>query len=381
MNLNKFQKISISFFLIVFLFSAFSFVFSENNVLVAAEVNPCCLLDSGCESECSPPSVDSSSNSQSNQNKQSNINVSCKDEKGEYKYPWCQEAEKGIAPLVSQFYKIALGLAGASALGVLIYGSILWTLSGAVTSKQDAMEWISGALWGLALLLGAYLILNTINPQLTILGDPMAKAPEVSVSALQSEAEKKFIGTGKVYDKISGADRQSDEPDSARGKPIQGTPSPDIKKLAGYSTKMNSSNTSVIIDKSDKKMYIYYYGDNKNGELIASIPTNIGSGDLTGEKNGGIKNDKITPTGDFIVTNNKNFDTSGVYNKEGANMGIAFLGISAKDQNGDYRGIGIHGSQSGTIKSPTNGCIRTNNADLPAIFSALKTGTQIKIQN
>ena len=46
------------------------------------------------------------------------------------------ETKEGIAPLVSNFYKIALGLAGASALGVLIYGSILWTLSGAVTPSK-----------------------------------------------------------------------------------------------------------------------------------------------------------------------------------------------------------------------------------------------------
>jgi len=79
-------------------------------------------------------------------------------------YPWSEE--KSPAGLVSRFYKIALGLAGAAALGVLIYGAILWTVSGAVTSKQDALEWIKGALWGLVLLLGAYLILWTINPDL-----------------------------------------------------------------------------------------------------------------------------------------------------------------------------------------------------------------------
>ncbi|MDP3014815.1 MAG: hypothetical protein Q8N28_00080 [bacterium] len=107
------------------------------------------------------------------------INLDCKTNPNAY--PWCQEAKQGIAPLVNNFYKIALGFAGASALGVLIYGAILWTLSGAVTSKQDAKEWISGALWGLALLLGAYLILWTINPQLIELKDPMKDAPEVSV--------------------------------------------------------------------------------------------------------------------------------------------------------------------------------------------------------
>lgn len=89
-------------------------------------------------------------------------------------YPW--QGAKDPADLVGRFYKIALGLVGAAALGVLIYGSIVYSLSGAVTSKQDAMEWISGALWGLALLLGAYLILSTINPQLVKLKNPIMPA-------------------------------------------------------------------------------------------------------------------------------------------------------------------------------------------------------------
>ncbi len=52
-------------------------------------------------------------------------------------------------------------------MGVLIYGAILYTVSAGNTSKQqDARSWITGAIWGLALLLAAYLILYTINPDL-----------------------------------------------------------------------------------------------------------------------------------------------------------------------------------------------------------------------
>jgi len=94
------------------------------------------------------------------------VNISC----SEYQYPWCEEGQSSPAGLIGQFYKIALGLVGACALGVLIYGAILWTLSGGVSSKQDALEWIKGAVWGLALLLAAYLILYTINPDLVNLG-------------------------------------------------------------------------------------------------------------------------------------------------------------------------------------------------------------------
>ena len=91
-----------------------------------------------------------------------------------FQYPWCnlQGEEKSPAGIVRKFYVIALGLAGAAALGVLAYGGILWTVSGAVGDKKNALDYIKGALWGVVLLLGAYLILNTINPQLVDLINP-----------------------------------------------------------------------------------------------------------------------------------------------------------------------------------------------------------------
>ncbi len=88
----------------------------------------------------------------------------------QYKYPWAGATSP--ADFVSRFYKIALGVVGGAALGVLVYGAILWTVSGAISSKQDAMEWIWAAIWGIVLLLGAYLILNTINPDLVKLKNP-----------------------------------------------------------------------------------------------------------------------------------------------------------------------------------------------------------------
>ena len=85
---------------------------------------------------------------------------------------------------MQKFYTMALATVGVAALGALIYGAILWTVSEAVSSKQDAMEWIKGALLGLVLLLGAVLLLQTINPELVKLNEPglpkPAKMPPVS---------------------------------------------------------------------------------------------------------------------------------------------------------------------------------------------------------
>ncbi|HUZ92371.1 MAG TPA: hypothetical protein VNG29_00025, partial [Candidatus Paceibacterota bacterium] len=51
------------------------------------------------------------------------------------------------------------------------YGGIKYTLAAGNPSKQsDGKEWVKGALYGLLLLVGAYLILNLINPQLTNCG-------------------------------------------------------------------------------------------------------------------------------------------------------------------------------------------------------------------
>lgn len=85
-----------------------------------------------------------------------------------YVYPWTGATTP--AGFVSKLYQVSLGLAAASALGVIIFGGIMWSLSEAVTKKEEARSWIAGGIWGLVLLLSAYLILNTINPDLVQIG-------------------------------------------------------------------------------------------------------------------------------------------------------------------------------------------------------------------
>jgi lipoprotein-anchoring transpeptidase ErfK/SrfK len=289
-----------------------------------------------------------------------------------YDYPWCgKNKPTDIADLVSKFYNYALAAVGVAALGAIIFGGIKYTVSAGNPSGQtDAISWITGAVWGLVLLLGANLLLRTINPKLVNL--EMTKLAPVKV-------ENKFNHQGTA----SGTDSHSSESNSGQGKPVMSTylQTPDVRKLGEkYVSRMNPSNTSILIDKSDKKAYVFFFGDKKEGELIATIPINIGSKDLNGEKTGGVRNDKITPTGDYTITDNRKFNTEGVSNKEGANLGVAFIGISAKDENGEDRGIGLHGGRYDTL-NPTNGCIRFKNSDLPVINEAFKTGTKIRIRN
>lgn len=84
-------------------------------------------------------------------------------------YPWSGATTPG--GFVASFYRIALGLVGAAALGAIIYGAILYAVSAGNPSKQgEAKTWIWSAIWGLILLLAAYIILYTINPALVDIG-------------------------------------------------------------------------------------------------------------------------------------------------------------------------------------------------------------------
>ncbi len=68
---------------------------------------------------------------------------------------------------VNNIFNWALGIGGLLALGIIIYGGILWTTAGGNESRiGDAKEWIKSAVFGLLLLFAGYLILNTINPAL-----------------------------------------------------------------------------------------------------------------------------------------------------------------------------------------------------------------------
>lgn len=99
------------------------------------------------------------------------IDVSCRGEG--VPYPWCGEVTN-LGQLVRNFYTVALGLAGGAAFGVIVYGAVMrMTAAGSPSGINEANEWITGALLGVVLLFGAYLILNTINPQLVSLRDIM----------------------------------------------------------------------------------------------------------------------------------------------------------------------------------------------------------------
>ncbi len=77
------------------------------------------------------------------------------------------------ALFVMQLYQFSLGAAAVVALGVIVFAAIEYATSlGNPARISDAKSRIFNAIWGLVLLFGAYLILNTINPELVVLREP-----------------------------------------------------------------------------------------------------------------------------------------------------------------------------------------------------------------
>ncbi len=74
---------------------------------------------------------------------------------------------------IANFYQFALMIGGVLAFGIIVFGGVKYmTSAGNPSGQGDAKEWIQAALLGLLLLIGAYFILDIVNPQLLNLGLP-----------------------------------------------------------------------------------------------------------------------------------------------------------------------------------------------------------------
>lgn len=63
-------------------------------------------------------------------------------------------------------FNLTIGIAVALAFIVITYGGVLYATSDALSGKSAGREAIENALWGLLLVIGAYVILQTINPRM-----------------------------------------------------------------------------------------------------------------------------------------------------------------------------------------------------------------------
>jgi hypothetical protein len=94
---------------------------------------------------------------------------------------------------VVNFYWFALLISGILAFGAIVYGGIKYALaSGNPSGQSEGKEWIMGALWGILLLAGAYLILNVVNPELTKCELPQLSQLQTSNSTSDQSCQNQF---------------------------------------------------------------------------------------------------------------------------------------------------------------------------------------------
>ncbi len=110
-----------------------------------------------------------------------------------------------IAGYVKALFTYAVGLGALLAMVMIVIGALQYTLSEAVTNKEDARDRIKQAIWGLILLLASVLILRTINPDIVKLENIFLKTATLSPSptvnsptANTNPPGENFCGNGVV---------------------------------------------------------------------------------------------------------------------------------------------------------------------------------------
>lgn len=97
--------------------------------------------------------------------------------------------------LIADFYELALALSGVLALGMIIYAGIMRvTSANKPSSVSESNDIIFNALLGIVLLFGAYILLNTINPELTKLQIPQLSKIKVASSTASDIGGKMCYG-------------------------------------------------------------------------------------------------------------------------------------------------------------------------------------------
>ena len=102
---------------------------------------------------------------------------------------------------VSAAFKIGIGLAGVFAVLMIVISGVQF-IGGAASpsARTEATGRITNALFGLIIALGAWLLLNTINPDLTDtnIKFPVTQVQQVNINSPQSSTETQYCYSQKI---------------------------------------------------------------------------------------------------------------------------------------------------------------------------------------
>lgn len=115
-------------------------------------------------------------------------------------------AEKALPLYIQYFYHLFLYFAGFLIFGTLIFGGFQYLIAAGSPGRiLEAKQWISGSVTGIIILLSSYVILTTINPQLTILSltsRTPVELPPIDISPLPSPENPVYfqVPMGKIIE-------------------------------------------------------------------------------------------------------------------------------------------------------------------------------------
>ena len=269
------------------------------------------------------------------------------------------EAPDNIGDYFNTIFLIAIGLCGALAVIMIVIGGVQYMGDESIFGKTEAKSKIMSAVLGLLIALGSYALLNTVNPDL------LGKRG-INIKAVSAE----IIDLPDAGDNTVDPNFKTGNGNYTLGSTSSGVTSTVAKLQEGWTI------SKLTVSSANNKMTIDI---EKNGitDTSSAISTAHGSNGYA-EVGKGLTGDRKTPKGTWTILS---MTTPGngvpVYNATGSNMGASYWLLSA--MNTGERGIGIHGSKSGTTSGATAGCIRLTNADLLALLPYIKTGLQVVV--
>ena len=104
-----------------------------------------------------------------------------------------------------RIYQFAIGISGITAVGMIVWGAINMSIyTGRIDRYEEGKTIIYQALFGLALLFGSYLLLQTINPQIVQLKEPtgggnqLDKIATTTITGTTTGATNTICGGGQL---------------------------------------------------------------------------------------------------------------------------------------------------------------------------------------
>lgn len=260
-----------------------------------------------------------------------------------------------LADYISSFYTYALNILGVLAVLILMAGGVQWIISGGNTQKiENAKKMISGSLFGGALLLGSYILLNTINPELTKL--PIIKM--TTIDRLETGCCDKALDDGTA--------KTTNTKNCAEGKLLP-------NHAVGASGKCESKTCCIQYTNNKKeevksctmKLADYCTGDNvKLGAGNCVELTSCNDVKVTDENCRGVPNGEAAKNTNEVIINswcyNGKLHTGNAYVGEpcGTKKGSLCFKVGATECNRDWAGGGRNCEDSTCCETYSDGTMK-----------------------